>query len=285
MATRKFNLFSVFIAGVGLIACGGCANLIFLHPPPPEPAFGAVRQVIPFRGGTLEAWTMRSDAADLITRGDTASGDPPEPQAYVLQFVGNGSRAESAPVVTAWMWRDHPVEVWTINYPGYGGSTGPADLATIGPASLAAYDYLAQRHKPIFVMGHSLGTTAALCVAARRPVSGVILKSPPAIRQMVLLHFGWWNGWLLAGPVAYQVPDDLDSLANAAKCHEPAIVILTGRDHIVPFDWQVIVSDAYVGPHEEVLTDADHDDPFSADTMRQVRRQIDYLWEKCVMNR
>src|SRR5213076_1731280 len=109
------------------------------------------------------------------------------------------------------------VEVWGVNYPGFGGSSGPARLARIGPASLAAYDELRKvaGTRPIFVFGASLGSTADLHIAAQRPVAGLILHNPPAIRQMILRQFGWWNLWLLAGPLALQIPRELDSIANA----------------------------------------------------------------------
>src|SRR5258708_717473 len=51
-----------------------------------------------------------------------------EPQAYVLQFIGNADRAEDAAARAAAQWEAHPVEVWAVNYPAFGGSTGPTSL-------------------------------------------------------------------------------------------------------------------------------------------------------------
>jgi hypothetical protein len=31
---------------------------------------------------------------------------------------------------------------------------------------------------------------------------------------MILRRFGWWDLWLLAGPVALQIPKDLDSITG-----------------------------------------------------------------------
>lgn len=43
-------------------------------------------------------------------------------------------------------------------------------------------------------------------VAAHRQVAGLILHNPPALRQIILRQFGWWNLWLLAGPLAQNSP-------------------------------------------------------------------------------
>ena len=75
------------------------------------------------------------------------------PRAFVLLFVGNEDRADKYPAPMAAEFGDQPVEVWGVNYPGFGGSTGPAHLNRFGPAALAAYDALAARAngRPIVV--------------------------------------------------------------------------------------------------------------------------------------
>src|SRR5207237_4101087 len=90
--------------------------------------------------------------------------------------------------------------------------------------ALAAFDALkrAAGDRPIVVFGASLGTTTALHIAAHRQVAGLILHNPPALRQMILRQFGWWNLWLLAGPLARKLPHDLDSIANAKVVRAPA---------------------------------------------------------------
>src|SRR5439155_12173538 len=123
-------------------------------------------------------------------------------------------RAEWHPVEESLDWGDKPVEVWAVNHPGFGGSTGPPRLSRFGPAALAAYDALAAEAtgKPIFVSGMSLGSAMALHVAANRPVAGLILRSPPPLRNLIMTRHGWWNLWILATPVALGVPAELDSL-------------------------------------------------------------------------
>src|ERR1700730_14783105 len=121
-------------------------------------AGAAIRKPIPFEGGELEIWTAASKLAQQ--RG--------QPQLYVLRFYGNADRADRWVAVEAEMWNNRAIEVWGMNYPGFGGSTGPARLARLGPAALAAFDALKRvaEDRPIIVFGTSLGTTTALHIAA-----------------------------------------------------------------------------------------------------------------------
>ena len=118
-------------------------------------------------------------------------------------------------------------------------------------------------------------------VAAHRPVAGLILHNPPAIRQMILQHFGWWNLWLLAGPVALQVPSDLDSVANAHAIQIPAIFLLAEKDHVVPPRYQHLVVDAYAGEKRvTALRGADHNSPIEGAALADFHKTLDWLMPK-----
>ena len=167
-------------------------HLILFPTRAPIDAGGAVRKMIPFENGELEIWTAQSRRARQQGRADV----------FILRFYGNADRADRWPAMEAEMWKDRAVEIWGMNYPGFGGSTGPARLARIGPAAVAAFDAL--RHEaadaPIVAYGASIGATAALHVAKSRPagIAGLILHNPPPLREVILRQFGWWNLWLLA---------------------------------------------------------------------------------------
>lgn len=215
-------------------------------------SIGATRRTLPFEDGVLEVWTGRTNGQKLGR--NQAAREFQRPELYVLRFYGNADRADSNVGEEVFDWRPGPAEFWGVNYPGYGGSTGPAKLAKIGPAALAAFDALQQeaQGRPILVYGTSLGTTAALYVAARRPVAGVILQNPPPIQQIIRRQFGWWNLWLIAGPLSLRIPAALDSLANARATHVPAIFLLAENDDMVAPKYQRLVVDAYAGPKQVV---------------------------------
>jgi pimeloyl-ACP methyl ester carboxylesterase len=183
------------------------------------------------------------------------------------------------------MWNDHAVEIWGMNYPGFGGSTGPARLARIGPAALAAFDELKRhaRDQPIVVYGASIGTTAALHVGASRPagVAGLILHNPVPLREMILRRFGWWNLWLLAGPVALQIPKDLDSIANAQAIRAPAIFLLAEKDEVVPPRYHELVLNAYAGEKRVIrLPGAYHNDPIEGKALTDLNDALGWLLSK-----
>jgi pimeloyl-ACP methyl ester carboxylesterase len=175
------------------------------------------------------------------------------------------------------------VEVWAVNYSGYGASTGPARLRSIPPAALAAYDKLSAHSngRPIFVAGQSLGTTAALYVAANRPVAGCVLRSPPPLKNLIFAHHGWWNLWLLATPVSLSIPSDLDSPRNGPRITVPAVFVETGNDSVVPLKYQKKVECAYAGPKQVVLLpDSEHNDPIEGEAVRRYEAALDWLWSR-----
>jgi pimeloyl-ACP methyl ester carboxylesterase len=255
----------------------GCADRLLLLPSTRaiDPA-GAERQTIPFDGGVLECWVARSPGASREAGA--------EPRAYLVEFCGNATRAETIASFVAKRWGERSIEVWAMNYPGFGGSTGPTRLKSIAPAALAAYDAVRARagDRPILAGAHSFGTSAALYVAAQRPVTGLFLHNPPALRQTILGAYGWWNLWLVAGPVALQVPGELDSIANARQVHAPAVIVTAGKDRNVPPRYHRMVIDALAGPKRVIeLRNANHHEPpeSSPDALGEA---LDWLWSQAV---
>jgi fermentation-respiration switch protein FrsA (DUF1100 family) len=98
---------------------------------------------------------------------------------------------------------------------------------------------------------------------------------------MILGRFGWWNLWLLAGPVALQIPKDLDSVANAIASHSPAIFLLAERDEVVPPRYHQLVVDAYAGDKRVIpLPAAHHNDPIERAQVADLKNALDWLLSK-----
>ncbi len=268
---RIWFLVAIGIVYLVVMFLGHLPDHLILFPTraPIDPG-SAVRRTAPFQDGELGVWSAKSRRAQQQGRADV----------FILRFYGNADRADRWAAVEAEMWSDRAVEIWGMNYPGFGGSAGPARLSRIGPAALATFDEL-RRHaddRPIVPFGASIGATAALHVAAQRPVAGLILHNPPPLREMILRQFGWWNLWLLAGPVALQIPRDLDSIENAKAIHAPAIFLLAEKDEVVAPRYHRLVVDAYAGEQRVIsLRGAYHNDPIQGAALADLNDALSWL--------
>lgn len=269
---RLVALSVILVVYIGLFWIVGVADKLILHPTRnnidvPE----GRRETIPFGGGQLELWTGR-------TRISASRGG--EPLAFVVDYSPNAGRAEYALMYGLGTWEGLAVEYVAVNYPGYGGSSGRATLAGVHASALAAYDAVAARAggRPIFVTGMSLGTTAALHVAANRPVAGVLLQNPVPLRELILGKFGWWNLWVVALPVSRGVPVELDAIANAARVTAPGVFVLADRDELVPPRFQMRVVDAFAGEKRLVSLFGGHNDMIEGSARTDLRRGIEWLW-------
>lgn len=234
---------------------------------------GATRAAIPFEKGELEIWAARSRLGKQRNDVDI----------YVLRFYGNADRAERWVAREADAFGERAVEVWGVNYPGFGGSSGRADLAKTSGAGVTAFDYLKTKsgNKPIVLYGASIGTTVALHVAASRQVAGMLLHNPTPLRQLILWKYGWWNLWLLAGPVVLHIPRDLDSIANAKEVRAPAVFLLAEKDDLVTPRFQRLVVDAYAGDKRTiVLPGAHHNSVLEGIIMADVYNAYDWLLDR-----
>ncbi|PYJ56156.1 MAG: hypothetical protein DME82_05355 [Verrucomicrobia bacterium] len=109
----------------------------------------------------------------------------------------------------------------------------------------------------------------------------MILHNPPPLREMALRQFGWWNLWLLAGPVALQMPRDLDSIQNARTTRVPAIFLLAEKDEIVAPRFHQLVVNAYAGQKRVVeLRGAHHNDPIEGAALADLNNALDWLLAK-----
>lgn len=220
----------------------------------PQLTLGKTRRTIPVGRDEVEVWTLRT-------------GDYRQPvDLFVLKFPGTAGRAERSTVHPADHWPDLNAELWAVNPPGYGGSTGQAELRKLAPMAQAVYHELA-RHaagRPILVTGNSLGCTSALHLAATVPLAGLILRNPPPIREVILGEHSWWNLGLGTRLLVRHIPSELDTIHHAGQTAVPAIFITSGCDTLILPKYQHQIIEAYAGPKRVlVLPEADHATPLT----------------------
>lgn len=235
----------------------------------------------PIAGRTLEAFLVRLGGREC------------KPAAVVLAFHGNGSRAEVeveavARVFAPWARACDAgggIEIVAVSYPGFGRDREHATLRGLGAGALEAYDWVRTRADgvPIVVYGFSMGSAAALHVARERtrtPPSALVLDRAPNIPRIVAGRHGWWNLFLLAGPVLASMPRAVHSRANAKHVGNiPALFVIGRRDRLVrPKNAETIVA-AYAGPKRTVVLDIGHDAWLDGETP-VVHDGLAWLWRR-----
>lgn len=244
---------------------GWLTDRMILEPSRREIAVPHKRRVLLSHGdGHIEVWVHRT-GLDARTR---------DPDLYVLKFPGTASRAEDSTDMVDNCWPDLSVEVWAVNPPGYGGSTGTASLRNI--PSMASHVLgelrLHNSGRPLVAAGGSLGCVSALYLAARHDVDGVLVQNPPALREVIQAQSGWWHFAWARATLARQIPEALDSIRNAAESRAPCVFLVARQDSVVPAVCQQQIIDAYAGPKRVLYRpEADHDTPLHEGDMRQLR--------------
>jgi pimeloyl-ACP methyl ester carboxylesterase len=221
----------------------------------PVPAGEKRREILEFEFGQFEVWIQNT----------TRTAEATHPDLFALKFPGTGGRAERMSEHPADVWPDLAVEVWAVNPPGYGGSGGRASLRYATAVADAAWEQIAIRAngKPIIATGNSLGCLAAFHLAANKQISGLLIRNPPPLRELIAGRYGWWN-FGLSKLIANQVPASLCSVANAARAKSPAVFVMSEKDRTVPPNYQRKIVDAYAGKQQlMVLRDADHATPIN----------------------
>jgi pimeloyl-ACP methyl ester carboxylesterase len=78
--------------------------------------------------------------------------------------------------------------------------------------------------------------------------------------------------------MAYKLPADLDSVANARAVHAPAIFLLAEKDEVVAPKFQRLVVGAYAGEKRIIpLPGAGHNSPIEGAALAAFHQALDWL--------
>ena len=151
-------------------------------------------------------------------------------RAALVYFHGNagsiGDRLERARILVDELHLD----VFLVDYRGYGRSQGSPGESGLYADGLAMYDAAAARGftpDRIILFGESLGCAVALETALRRACAGVILEAPfLSMEAMRRRYYPWIPGFFLRL--------QFDNGAKIPRVSAPKLIAAAERDEIVP---------------------------------------------------
>jgi pimeloyl-ACP methyl ester carboxylesterase len=145
--------------------------------------------------------------------------------------------------------------VYLVNYRGYGGSTGSPSEAGLFKDAVSVFDFVRTRHADVSVIGRSLGSGVAVFLASVREIKKLVLVTPfDSIEAVAKRHFPIF-------PISLLIKDKFLSSMHAQRISAPTLVIVAGRDEVIP----QANSDALIAalPKSqtvvEVIPEANHD--------------------------
>lgn len=154
----------------------------------------------------------------------------PKKRFTVLFFHGNGGNISHRLHKAACLNR-LGLNLFLLDYQGYGKSGGKASVQAICRDAEVALDYLVKQEKispdSIIAYGESLGSVAAISLASRRALAGLILEGAFSCgKDMAKVFFPYL-------PVFF-IPEIFKNSQNIAKVNSPKLFIHSRADEIVP---------------------------------------------------
>lgn len=182
----------------------------FIYFPPQVPSLAAPRTS-----------TLAQPGAEL-----RVSERPRQGLQAVLYFGGNAEDVSASLPLLDEAFPERAL--YLMHYRGYLGSSGkPTEQALVADA-LALFDRAALEHRDIVVVGRSLGSGVAIQVAARRPVSRLVLVTPfDSLAALGARQFPYF-------PVRWLLRDKYESGKYAPAVTAPTLLIAAGQDDIIP---------------------------------------------------
>ncbi len=197
---------------------------------------------------------------------------PPAKDApVILYFHGNGGalagRAEIFGQMAGW-----GAGVLAVGYPGYGGNPSSPSEPAIHTAAQANYNWLiAQGVDPrqIVITAHSMGTGAAVPLAANNKAAGLILESPfTAMADVAQLVVPF-------APTKYLVRDAFHSDAHIANVKMPVVWMHGTDDQLIPYSMGERLFSQIDGPKCYLRIDGgDHDHLWTMGVAAFTQRQV-----------
>ena len=160
----------------------------------------------------------------------------------IIYFGGNAENVVHNASDLAGTLTEH--SIYLVNYRDSGGSSRPPSEAALFADALNLFDELQTRHSNISVIGRSLGSSIALYLSSKRPVTRVVLTTPydsalSLAREMYPVF-----------PVSLLLRDKYESIKYAAASNAPVLLLIAENDNIVPYQHSARLASVF--PEDQV---------------------------------
>ncbi len=210
-------------------------------------------------GETLHGWWLPAEAPENNARGTV----------YFLH--GNAQNISSHILNVAWL-PEKGYNVFTIDYRGYGKSTGDPDIEGALHDVETGLRWLVAKpdvnDQPLYILGQSLGGGLGIALASEwtqrkeQPrLDGVILDSTfSGFRRIAREKLdSFWLTWPFQIALSWTIPEDYEGVDHIPEISPvPVMVIHSVRDGIIPFHHGEALFEAAQEPKEFLQTDTPH---------------------------
>ena len=191
--------------------------------PTPESQNNATESFfLPVSGAKLKIWSLHKKREPAI-----------------IYFGGNaedvaGNLADFARLFPAYA-------IYLVNYRSYGGSTGKPSETALCDDAVAIFDFLANNHHHISVIGRSLGSGVATYLASLRPVEKLALVTPFAsLAAVAQAHLPYL-------PVSLLLKDRYEAAPRVPMIKAQVLMIIAENDEIVPLKQSEALLEKFAG--------------------------------------
>lgn len=157
----------------------------------------------------------------------------------VLHLHGNAENMTSHFLYAVWL-TEYGFDVVTVDYRGYGQSTGEPDREGLVKDARTAIRFAERGDGDLFVLAQSLGGAVAVpALVAERPaeLKAVAIDSTFASYRGVARDklASFWLSWPWQWPLSFLVSDDLSPVDAAGSFKWPVVMTHDPEDPVVPF--------------------------------------------------
>ena len=200
---------------------------------------------------------------------------PTKPRAAILYFHGNSGNLGLFTEVFQLLYQ-HRLQVFAVDYRGYGQSTGDPSEDGLHRDALAAIEYFNQHFRiqsvPLIYWGRSLGCCVAAFAASQEAPDGLVLESGFPSKKHLLKYFPQFRAFRIFSKCR------LDTARYLHNQPYPVLVVHGDKDQTIPFEQGRRLYDSLTGRKEFYHVEgADHINTHRLDSKAYMERILNFV--------